>query len=240
MLNHQMQEMTVALVQPFYPTNIGYVARVMKNFGLQKLVLVEPKAELKEAMKFASHGSSILEEATILTMKQLFRKYDLIVGTTAIPAKKSSNLARSAITPQDFAERAVQLAAGTCLLLGRDTTGLTRNELDRCDLLIHIPTTTDYETLNVSHALAIILYELSKVKHSTSVKTASKIQRERLVSLATRLARVAGVQHHKIKQLRAGLRKVLGRSLITEREAFLLMGLFRRSASAIQRFVRYA
>ncbi len=240
MLNLQMQEMIVALVQPFYPTNIGYVARVMKNFGLQKLVLVEPKAQVKEAMKFASHGSHILEEATVVTKEQLFRNYDLIIGTTAIPAKKSSNLARSAITPADFAERSVQLTTGTCLLLGRDTTGLTRNELDRCDLVIHIPTTTDYETLNVSHALAIILYELSKVKHSTGVKTASKIQRERLVSLATRLAQMAGVQHHKISQLRSGLRKMLGRSPITEREAFLLMGLLRRSASAIQRFVRYA
>lgn len=230
----------MALVQPVYPTNIGYVARLMKNFGLQKLVLVEPKAELKEAMKFASHGSDILEEATILTTKQLFRKYDLLIGTTAIPAKKSSNLTRSAITPVDFAERVVKLATSTCLLLGRDTTGLTRSELDRCDLVIHIPTTSDYRTLNVSHALAIILYELSKVKHSTSVKRASKVQRERLVNIATSLARMVGVQDHKINQLRSGLRKMLGRSLITEREAFLLMGLFRRSASAMQRFVTYA
>ena len=229
-----MQELTVALLQPVYPTNVGYVARVMKNFGLQKLVLADPKADVKEAMKFASHGSQILEEATILSLKQLFRKYELIIGTTAIPAKRSSNLPRSVITPADLAEQSTQLTRDTCLLLGRDTTGLTRSELDQCDLIVQIPTGTDYETLNVSHALAIILYELSKAKQARTVKKASKIQRERLVDLATHLAKMARVQRHKINQLRAGFRKMLGRSFITEREAYLLMGLLRKSASALE------
>ncbi|MCP8316808.1 MAG: hypothetical protein H3Z51_08110 [archaeon] len=56
-----MRRLSVALVEPVYEVNVGHIARVMKNFGLEELLLINPKVDLIKARKFASHGVDILE-----------------------------------------------------------------------------------------------------------------------------------------------------------------------------------
>ncbi|MGA2876485.1 MAG: hypothetical protein ABSE82_13220, partial [Nitrososphaerales archaeon] len=79
--------MTLAVVEPEFGLNLGYVARTMANFGLQKLIVVSPKRldrkRLDEAKLFASHGKKLIDEIKFVpSMARLREKFPLLIGTT--------------------------------------------------------------------------------------------------------------------------------------------------------------
>src|SRR6185437_10660530 len=65
----------VALVEPQYPVNVGHVARLMKNFGLRRLYMVNPHYDSVEAVRYATHGKDVLASAKVVTLKQLRKKF---------------------------------------------------------------------------------------------------------------------------------------------------------------------
>ncbi len=225
-------EVSVALVQPTYAINVGYAARVMKNFGHRRLILVDAKFDRREAMKFASHASDLLEKAKECTFDDLIKNEDYIVGTTAIGASRQTNLTRQAVPPWEITD-AVS-GRNICLVFGRDTTGLTNAEISKCDLLVMIQANRKYPTLNISHAIAIILYEISKstLKQRTS---ASRKNIDRITRGFTELALIAGVQQHKARLTEEALQRVLRRARPTEKEASLLIGLPRKVKLAFEK-----
>lgn len=236
MLGH----VTVALVEPTYSLNVGYVARVMKNFGVPRLILVNSAADLQAARKYASHGGEVLDNAQSQTFAQLLDDSGLLVGTTAIPARRKTNLKRDAVTPSRLAQIIGSQTGKVTILLGRDTVGLNTEELQACDVVVTIPTKTRYRTLNISHALAILLYELTRVRPTRHRRLAGRPDRQRTIEYATRLAELAGYQKHRIRLLRETLRLLLGRSTPTPKEVYILMGVLRKAVQALTKQVRYA
>ncbi|MFH0748332.1 MAG: TrmH family RNA methyltransferase [Candidatus Bathyarchaeota archaeon] len=87
-------EISVVLVEPEHEGNIGSVARLMKNFGLTRLWLVNPKAKLgEETVALASHARDVLDHARIFNnLDETLNGIDFAVGTTSIRAKRSSNI----------------------------------------------------------------------------------------------------------------------------------------------------
>jgi tRNA/rRNA methyltransferase len=159
---------TVAFVEPRYSINVGYVARVMANFGLSKLVLVAERGDKLRsatARRYASHGSWILDAARVVpSLGSLRSDAGFLVATTARVPDSPAEVVRRPISPEEL----MDLAGGredVVIVLGRDTTGLTNEEIAECDFVLHLRTWTDYPTLNVSHALAIILYEVARIHH---------------------------------------------------------------------------
>lgn len=225
-------EISVALVEPNYPINVGYAARAVKNFGFKKLVLVNPKFEMQKARKFASHAVDVLENAEKCSFDELVRKEDYVVGTTAISAKRGGNLTRQTIPPWEI----VNMVSGKrlCLVFGRDTTGLTNEELAKCDLIVRIPASRKYPTLNISHAIAIVLYEISKVTIRKQ-GSASRHTIDRIVANFAELASMVGVQEHKVRLIEGSLKRILRRSKPTYREASLLVGLPRKIKLALEK-----
>ena len=67
--DNNMTDFTVAMLEPVSGLNVGYTARLLKNFGINNLVLISPQADLKEARIYASHGSDVVENATISQLK---------------------------------------------------------------------------------------------------------------------------------------------------------------------------
>ncbi len=134
-----------------------------------------------------------------------------------------------------------------CFVFGRDTTGLTNEELRECDYSVTIRTLSDYNTLNVSHAAAIVFYAFvragglegtskEKLKHPLdSTPLSSRKERERVVKLFLKLAADSEFQSFKEKLLRETLERVLNRSDPTLRELYLLMGLASKADSKIKR-----
>lgn len=157
-------EIEVAVMEPKYQINLGYIARVSKNFGVRKLFLVNPRCRHtgKQAIKYSKHARELLQKARICnSISDL--DHGFIIGTTGIWHKTGESF-YNVYTLEEAGKMA--LRAGTSgrkvtVLLGRDDTGLTKSELRECDATISLETNKEYPILNISHALAIILYCLS-------------------------------------------------------------------------------
>ncbi len=160
----RMLNIKLVLVESKYQINLGYIARTAKNFGLSKLYLLNPKCNFNgsNAIKYSKHARELLQNAVVIKNLSNITKNNLIIGTTGIWTKTSSAFFN--INDPDMAYKKIKKSSqkNICLLIGRDNTGLTKEELMLCDLTIFIPANKKYPVLNISHALAIILYQLTK------------------------------------------------------------------------------
>jgi TrmH family RNA methyltransferase len=112
-----------------------------------------------EAVKYSKHGVGLLKNAKkVKTLKAALSGCSIVIGTTALHGE-GRDVLRNAITPREAADKLADTNAKIALLIGREGIGLTKQEIERCDLVVRVPTSKEYGTLNISHALAIILYE---------------------------------------------------------------------------------
>jgi tRNA/rRNA methyltransferase len=152
----------LVIVEPHYQINIGYMARIAKNFGVNRLWIVNPKCRYngKNAIKYSKHAHSLVENARICkSIGEATRGFS-IVGTTAIWQKAYSGMS-NIYELSNFVSRFGSGKMGRiALIIGRDTTGLTSEEMSGCDAVVYIGASDSYPTLNISHALAILLYAL--------------------------------------------------------------------------------
>jgi TrmH family RNA methyltransferase len=158
-----MKELRIVIVEPIYQVNLGYIARICKNFGVRRLNLVNPRCKYKgnEAIKYSKHARGLLENAVVFKSIAQATKGTFVVGTTAL-WRKTGKAFYNVYTP----DKLLQLTkknkiSRLSVLIGRDNTGLTKEELAGCDATVFIPTDGEYSALNISHALAIILYSFS-------------------------------------------------------------------------------
>jgi tRNA/rRNA methyltransferase len=233
----------VALIEPQYPINVGHIARLMKNFGLKSLYFVRPYFDKAEAAKYSTHGNDILVSAKTVTLRQLTKKFDVLIGTTAIQATSRLNILRESIS----AEHLARIIHGSstkdfCILLGRESSGLNNEELKMCNLVVTIDTKTNYRTMNVAHALAILLYEISKLQSELPVKKskkrvdlASQKDIDLFLQYVDKLANTGNYDLHKKPLLEAAAKNLLAKSMPTTKDVMLLMSLLRKSLLAIER-----
>ncbi|MGC8587273.1 MAG: RNA methyltransferase [Candidatus Micrarchaeia archaeon] len=153
----------LVIVEPRYQINIGYIARVAKNFGIKKLYFVNPRAKLDgiQSVKFSKHASELLKGAKVYgSFEEAISDCDIVVGTTGIWQKAKANF-KNIYLIQDAFDRIAKVSkerTKVCLLIGRDDTGLTHEELERCDMIAYIGANPEYPVLNISHALAVLLF----------------------------------------------------------------------------------
>ncbi|MBS7658698.1 MAG: RNA methyltransferase [Candidatus Bathyarchaeia archaeon] len=226
-----MAEFRVVLVEPEYEANIGYIARVMKNFGLNELYLVKPRVNLgSKALIFSAHAQDIVNKAVIVnSIQEAIKGVDIVVGTTAKPAKSERNILRLVVKPEEAAMKINTLNSKVALLFGRESSGLTNEELSLCDLVLFIPASEEYPTLNVSHAAAIVFYEFYKNKYSKESKL--KLEKNHLVRLINVFNEVLlklNMPTYKVKLAQMAFHKMLLKGITTSREATLLLGVFRK------------
>ncbi len=228
--------LTVVLVEPETPGNIGSVARVMKNFGMGRLVLVNPKCNPLdgEAYGRAMHASDVLKSAKVVKAFGSLRKFDYVVGTTSALGT-DYNVVRSPISPAQlsFQLRGKSGKAGIALVFGREGTGLTTKEIAACDVLVTIPSSKKYPALNLSHAVAIVLYELfqhfSQVKVSSHFVLASAAEKKLALSMVNEIlaAMDFSLDSKKKTQIMVWSR-LINKSFLTKREMYALLGFLRR------------
>jgi tRNA/rRNA methyltransferase len=234
----------VALVEPQYEYNVGYVARIMKNFGFTNMFLIDPKFNEEEAIRFATHGKDVLASATIVSLKELRKKFDMLIGTTALYAKSRLNIVRDSISPTQLSNLIGESEnkIDFCIVLGREASGLLNLEMEICDLVVIIDTKTEYKTMNISHALAILLYELSKRHklvhkfHSVANKElATRQELDLMLYYVNRLASITGYDKHKLGMLNVSARRLLARALPKSKEVMLIVSLLRGAVLTITR-----
>jgi len=220
---------TIVLVESEHSGNIGAIARVMANFGLQKLVLINPKCEhrCEEAFKRAKHAKSILQKAKISDFS-ILDKFDYIIGTSAIIGT-DYNIPRSPITPEQLGAKIKNRKGKFALLFGREGSGLSNKEIQKCDFIVKIPSSLKYQTLNISHAAAIIFYALFKEKGFLSIPAISSKEKEVILNkIDTILDRMEFTTPQKKVTQKRTWKRIIGKSMLTKREAYVILGFLRK------------
>lgn len=149
----------IVMVNTTHPGNIGAAARAMKNMGFQHLVLVDPIAAIDEdAIQRSSRAEDILHNAKIVaTLEEAIADCGLVVGTSA----RSRHLPWPLMSPRQCAAKAQVTSkhAPIALVFGRESRGLTNEELQLCHAHVHIPTDENFSSLNVAQAIQVLCYE---------------------------------------------------------------------------------
>ena len=225
----------VVLVEPKYDGNVGSVARAMKNFGLSELVLVNPCPLGEDARRRAMHGIDILEGArTMGSLAVAVKGCGLVAGTTAVDTRSEKRFARISSTPREFAERVRGFGGRMALVFGREDDGLHDEEIKGCDALITIPASREYPVLNLSHAAAILFYELHQAP-SARRRVASDMERGKLHDAFSDLVRATDYPRHKVERTQVMFRRLIGRAMPTKWEFHALIGVYTRATKRIRR-----
>ena len=158
-----LDNVAVVLYQPEDIVNVGSVVRVMTNFGLRRLRLVEPAAFDPYRIEGIAHRGQPVVAATVRypSLQQALADCSLVLATTA----RRREVRRDPLTPRQAAAALLEAAranpgAPAAVLFGRERDGLPNTAVEQCHSIVTIPTDPDNRSLNLSHAAAIILYEL--------------------------------------------------------------------------------
>ncbi len=156
----------IILIEPASEGNVGSICRAMKNFGFNDLWLVKPCKLGDFAKAMASHARDVLEEViTVGTLDEALQGCDLVVGTTGKPGESMRQHIRVPyFTPSELRTMLEDKSGRVAILFGREDHGLSAEELSRCDIVINIPASDEYPVLNISHAVAIVLYEIAGIE----------------------------------------------------------------------------
>ncbi|MUM64459.1 RNA methyltransferase [Acidianus infernus] len=158
----------VVLVEPEGEYNVGFVARLCKNFEVDELFIVRPKCDINSAIKFSAKGESILRNAKIVdNYDDALKDVEIKIATSSI-ANNKGDILRKAVFPWELPS--IMKSEKIALIFGRESVGLTREEISKADFLLFIPANPNYPTLNLSHAVGIALYEIWKAKHEIKPK----------------------------------------------------------------------
>lgn len=221
------------LVNTSHPGNIGATARAMKNMGLQELHLVDPQHfPSAEATARASGADDLLAAARChATLDEAIADAVLVVGASA----RSRSLPVPMLDPRACAAliSAQRQPGRTAILFGRERTGLTNDELDRCHHLVQIPANPDYPSLNIAAAVQILAYELrmtavtqpsAEDEPQTDYATAWQLE-QFYQHLEHTLIELEFLDPQHPKHLMRRLRRLFGRARPDQKELNILRGI---------------
>jgi tRNA/rRNA methyltransferase len=223
--------LSVTLVEPHYPVNLGHTARLLKNFGVKKLYLVKPQVDVSVAAVYASHAAGVLDRAEVTTLERVRKKHDLLVATTAVRATRKSNVVRRTVKPERL-RKLLDASRSSSLVFGRDTTGLTNDEIGVCDVTTTIDTVPSYRALNLGHAVAILLYVVSRGgerRGPSQTRKARQVFAESFYDLAV----ASRLQPHRTRSLLEVGKRIAVTSLLTDRQLQMMSGVFRKATLRI-------
>ncbi len=227
---------SIILVEPEHPGNVGAIARIMKNFGIEDLILVNPQCDPQspEAQGRAMHGKDILAKAkTIHTLEECKKYCSTLISTTA-KIGKDPHLIREAI-PLHQMMQTIKEKKNVGIIFGREGSGLTNEEIKQCDFTITIPATKTYPTLNVSHAVGIVCYEYfttqNKEHQASHIIPATPKEKERVLLMLEECLSILPFKFEKKRETQRRVwKRLVGKSFLTKQEAFTLFGFFKRIA----------
>ncbi|HEV2166343.1 MAG TPA: RNA methyltransferase [Thermoplasmata archaeon] len=238
-------DLDLVLVRPKEDGNVGAVARAARNFGVPRLTFVAPRAELGQtARRRAMGGLPLLEAARVVpSFRSAVSDADLVVGTTDLVTGRSTAYLRRSVSPERLGEALRSAVGRVALVFGPEDNGLSRSELARCDLLVHVPARREFPTLNLSHAVAIVLYALHRARGTDDAESTPAPEvvaldgkgKEIFLEHLAELLEQTGYPTHKRAGMVLLFRRVLGRAVPGESEYRMMLGLLKSSSRAIRR-----
>lgn len=233
-----LDSISIILVRPKFPENLGSVARAMKNMGLSRLMVVNGCSPLHpSAYKLASGAEDILERAEeFFTLREAVSEMGCVVGTTSRGGKERS----PRLTPKTLAKKLIPLSSKNSigLAFGSEKEGLTNEELSLCHLYVRIPSMESFPSLNLAQAVMVVCYELfqgSMEIHKEPIQLAQAEQLERMFEhMEKTLIQIGFLDSNHPKRIMRVIRRLFGRNQMDEREVQILQGIW----SQMDRHVR--
>jgi tRNA/rRNA methyltransferase len=225
----------VILVEPEGEVNLGSAARAMANFGTTDLRLVRPKAKPgPQARMFAKHAWPTIQKARrAKTLAEAARGCTMVVGTTGVPRRFWRGI-KNCLTPREFSKKATETKGTIALVFGNEGTGLSEGDLKECDAIVSIPTDGEYPVMNLSHAVAVMLYEASHASQKEGLyEPAARGKLERLQKMFAETLALAPTVHDKGKVARA-FGQILARARPADDEVQALFA----AASGLKKAIR--
>ena len=221
-----LKDIAVVLVGVEGSINLGQVARLCKNFGVNKLYLVNPQTAInEEAYRYAMRGREILDKAIVVnSLEEISREYEVLACTSAVVPIDKDPL-RQPIELGEFVDL-MNRYDRVAVVFGRESTGLTRDELRECDLYIHIEADQEYPVLNLSHAVAIVLYEIHKrysKQHSLDTLEKPDPSDIELLERFFKKAIEKTYSNSRREDIEAAIKRIIHKMLLTKTEARILI-----------------
>jgi tRNA/rRNA methyltransferase len=236
-MREALSRVRVVLVEPQEPMNVGAVARAMRNFGLARLYLVNPAPRVgppwaREAYWLAVHAEEILDRAVAVdSLMEALADVQLVVATTGRPRE----LYPAPMVPAwEVPARVLSVEGEVALVFGRETFGLTNEELALAHVIGTIPTAPEQPSLNLAQAVVVFAYELFK-----AVVGEGRFPREELAQVAALEAffedlgryvlEIGFTDQNRFPHAMRRLRRIFHKARLTPGEVQMLRGLLHQS-----------
>ena len=245
-----LDNIRIVLVATTHPGNIGAAARAMKTMGIKKMDLVTPKTfPCAEATALAAGADDVLSNARVHEdLQSAIRGCAYILGTSA----RARSIAWPVVQPEHATRQVLELA-GTCgadaaVIFGRESAGLSNEELEACNAVIEIPANPEFSSLNLAAAVQLVCYELRKTAIAIAVATDADMEAEAdeppLASadqmnlfyqhLQQYLTEIDFYDPEKPRLLMRRLKRLFNRSRIDQNEYNILRGILTAGQKAIK------
>ncbi len=225
-------ELKLIIVDPKYQLNVGYIARISKNFGIKKLYFVKPRANLngKKAVMYSKHARELIENAKVYNkLEDALEDCDVLIGTTGI--HRTNPKMGNFYTPEEavkYLSKNYDNKSTIGIVIGRDDKGLTAKELELCDINININANPEYPILNISHSVAVILYEFKKYSFIRTNVIRENVKEDEMNMLLSSFDKL--IKNKKIrdkKAVRKVFRKMLRKSQLDKHDIHSMISAFK-------------
>lgn len=230
---------SIILVRPQTPGNIGSVARAMRNMGLHRLVLVQPaRFPHPEARMMACNAEILLQQAQIYdSLSEAVASCHWLIGTSA----RRRQYRKPSLTPRALADQLPDLCQQhhVGILFGPEDAGLTTPELNLCHELMVIPTVSGATSLNLAQAVMVTCYEILQAQACPPSRQmpllASVEETEAMYDHLRQAFTIHGFAGaHQIERILDGLRRLFDRVELEQRDVRLVRGIARQLGWALR------
>mgnify|MGYP006296070511 CR=1 FL=1 len=231
----ELQRFQVVLVEPQTSGNVGSVCRAMKTMGFTRLVVVGRSLDYfdhNQVNTLALHAQDLFSKAQFCnSLPEALSDSVLAAGITRRRGKYRKYFS---LLPEQFAAHLSEMGDGTVsLVFGRESDGLTDEELSHCNVAVRIPSSEKFPSLNLSHAVQIITYCLSR-EYRPSMQGFQAIEQERLLELSGVVTdsfdEIDFFKQNEKEEVGRFFRDIFGRSGLSESETARLIKMFRKMA----------
>lgn len=229
-MKSSLDNVSIVLVDTKTPANIGSVARAMMNMGFSRLVLVDPPEDKHgEARKLAAGANEILDNVEVHHMlKDAVSDQGLVIGASRHKGRRRRNIH----TPREMAEQAIPLLGRNkvSLVFGNEVNGLEHTDLALCHELISIPSSAAFSSLNLSHAVMVVMYEFFIAAAATSCQEDTELAPDRELErfyehMKSTLLDIEFIDDRNREHMMSSLRQLFGRARLDAREVGILRGI---------------
>ncbi len=229
----RLAQVRIVVVEPAGAINVGSIARIMKNMGLNQLVLVDPRCDplSEDARNMAVHAIDVLESARIVsTIPEALTGCQRAIATTV--RERSFDFPLE--PPRTALPWMLEPGIESALLFGSEYRGLSNEELNYAQRCISIPSSETYRSLNLAQAVAICCYELYQLRTIAPAEikaqpsAAIEVLEGYYQQLEATLLKIGYLQPHTAPSRMEKFRRMFNRATLSDSEVAMLRGILRQ------------